>query len=75
MKRFGLGLLCGLGGYIVVAVVSYFAVLEFSANRYDREIEAAMTSAFFYGPIGAVLSFILGILLGSRSAAKSHVDG
>ena len=74
MKRFGLGLLCGLGGYLVVAVISYFAVLQFSPNRHDRELEAAMTSVFFYGPIGAVLSFILGIVLGGRSAAKSHVD-
>jgi hypothetical protein len=75
MKRFGLGLLCGLGGYLVVAVISYFAVLQFSANRHDRELEAAMTSVFFFGPIGAVLSFILGLILGGRSAAKSHVNG
>ncbi len=60
MKRFGLGLLCGLGGYFVAAVVSYFAILQFSPNRHDRELEAAMTSVFFIGPIGAVLSFILG---------------
>jgi hypothetical protein len=75
LKRFGLGLLCGLGGYLVVAVISYFAVLQFSPNRHDRELEAAMTSVFFFGPIGAALSFILGIILGGRSAPKSHVDG
>lgn len=74
MKRFGLGLLCGLGGYLVVALVIYFAVLEFSANRHDREIEAAMTSVFFFGPVGAGLSFILGIVLGGPSAPKSHVN-
>jgi hypothetical protein len=48
MKRFGLGLLCGLGGCLVIVVISYFAVLQFSPNRYDRELEAAMTSVFFW---------------------------
>ena len=72
LKRFGFGLLCGLGGYLVAAVVSYFALLQFSPNRHDRQVEAAMTSVFFFGPIGAVLSFILGIILGGRSAAKSQ---
>ncbi len=64
MKRFGLGLPCGFGGYLVVAVLSYFAILQFSPNGHDRELEAAMTSVFFLGPIGAVLSFILGLILG-----------
>jgi hypothetical protein len=48
LKRFGLGLVCGLGGYLVIAIVSYFAVLQFSPNRHDRELEAAMTSVFFW---------------------------
>lgn len=74
MKRFGIALLCGVGGYIVVAVASYFLILEFSSNRHDRAVEAAMTSAFFFGPIGAVLAFIVGIIRGGRSATKSEAN-
>ena len=73
MKRFGIGLLCGIAGYIVVAVAGYFLVLQFSSNRHDRELEAAMTSAFLFGPIGAVLAFIFGIIGSGRRSAKSDV--
>jgi hypothetical protein len=75
MKRFGIGLLWGIAGYIVVAVASYFLVLQLSSNQHDRELEAAMTSAFLFGPIGAVVAFILGMIRTGRSSVKSHVDG
>ena len=75
MKRFGIGLLWSVAGYIIVAVASYFLVLQFSSNRHDRELEAAMTSVFFFGPIGAVIAFIFGIVRSGRPSAKSHVDG
>ena len=74
MKRFAIGLLWGIAGYVIVAAASYFLVLAFSSNRHDREVEAAMTSAFFFGPVGAVLAFIAGIVRGGRSAAKSAGD-
>ena len=75
MKRFGLGLLWGVAGYMIVAVASYFLVLQFSSNRHDRELEAAMTSVFVFGPLGAVLAFMFGIIRGGRPSAKPHVDG
>jgi len=75
LKRFALGLLYGAGGYLVAAVASYFLVLQFSANVHDREVEAAMTSAFFYGPAGAVLAFVIGVVRGGPRSATSHVDG
>jgi hypothetical protein len=68
MKRFGIGVLCGIAGYLLVAVASYFLVLQFSANVHDRELEAAMTSAFFFGPVGGVIAFIAGVLLSGRRA-------
>jgi multisubunit Na+/H+ antiporter MnhB subunit len=70
MKRLGIGLLCAIGGFVVVAVASYFLVLEFSSNRHDRELEAAMTSVFVYGPAGALLAFIAGMIASGRSADK-----
>ena len=75
MKRFGLGLLWGVAGYMIVAVASYFLVLQFSSNRHDRELEAAMTSVFVFGPLGAVLAFMFGIVRGGRPSTKPPVDG
>jgi hypothetical protein len=48
MKRFAIAMLCGVAGYVVVAIVSYFLVLELSSNVHDREVEAAMSAAFFF---------------------------
>jgi flagellar biogenesis protein FliO len=31
----------------------------FSSNTHDKSLEAAMTSFFVYGPLAAVLSFIV----------------
>jgi hypothetical protein len=55
-----------VGGYILAAVASYFLVLQLSSNSHDRELEAAMTSAFFAGPVGAVLAFVTGVIRGGR---------
>ena len=66
MKRFAIGVLCALTGYIVAAFASYFLVLQLSSNVHDRSVEAAMTSVFFFGPIGAVLAFAAGLILASR---------
>jgi hypothetical protein len=68
LKRFGIGLLYGVAGYIVVALASYFLIEQFSSNQHDRELEAAMTSVFFFGPIGAVLAFVVGVVCSRRSA-------
>jgi hypothetical protein len=66
LKRFGIGLLCDAVGYLAVAVASYFLILQFSSNRHDRELEAAMTSTFVAGPLGAVLGFVAGFVRGGR---------
>ena len=70
MKRFGIALLCAIAGYVVVAFASYFLVGWLSSNTHDRSVEAAMTSAFFFGPVGAVVAFIFGLYIGrSRAGA------
>jgi hypothetical protein len=71
MKRFGIGLLCGIGGYIVAAFASFFLVLQLSSNMHDREMEAAMTAVFFFGPLAALAAFIAGIV---RSGKPKRVD-
>jgi MFS family permease len=66
MKRLGIGLLCAIGGYPIAAVAGYFLIEWFSSNMHDRSVEAAMTSAFVLGPLGAVLGFVVGFILGGR---------
>jgi len=71
MKRFGIGILFGIGGYIIMAVAGYFLVEMFSGNTHDRDVEAAMTSVFFWGPIGGIAAFIAGMVWGKRFSAAS----
>jgi hypothetical protein len=51
-----------VGGYVLAAGIGYFAIQQFSANVHDRDLEAAMTSAFVTGPIGAVVAFVIGFM-------------
>ncbi|HEV8501832.1 MAG TPA: hypothetical protein VGR63_09635 [Casimicrobiaceae bacterium] len=66
MKRFAIGLLCAIVGYVAIAVAGYFLVSLFSPNMHDRSVEAAMTAAFVFGPIGAILAFIGGSVAAGR---------
>ena len=69
MKRFGIAVLSAIGGYVVAAFVSYFLVGQLSANTHDRSVEAAMTSAFIWGPLGAVVAFVVGFVRGGGGSA------
>ena len=66
MKRFAIGLLCAVGGYVIAAFVGYFLIDWFSSNTHDRSVEAAMTSVFVFGPFGAVVGFVVGLVIGGR---------
>jgi NADH:ubiquinone oxidoreductase subunit 4 (subunit M) len=66
MKRFAIGVLCALVGYAAIAAAGYFLVSQFSPNMHDRSVEAAMTAAFVFGPIGAILAFIGGFVYTGR---------
>jgi len=66
LRRLGFGLLFAAVGFVLVAIASYFLVLEFSSNVHDRSVEAAMTSVFFFGPIGAIIGFVAGAIFGGR---------
>ena len=61
-------LLFAIAGYVVVAFASYFLAGRFSSNTHDRSVEAAMTSVFFFGPVGAVVAFLFGLLSGRSNA-------
>ncbi len=66
MKRLGIALLCAVAGYIAAAFVGYFLISWFSSNMHDRSVEAAMTSAFVLGPLGAVVAFVVGFIRGGH---------
>ena len=66
MKRFGISLLGAVGGYLIAAFAGYFLIDWLSSNTHDRSVEAAMTSAFVLGPLGAVVGFIAGFVLGAK---------
>ena len=67
MKNFGIALLVGIAGYFVMAFLSYFLIGKFSSNGHDRSVEASMTSIFVFGPIGFIISFIVGYIWAKNS--------
>lgn len=74
MKRFAIGLLCGIGGYVLSALVGYFFIEWFSSNTHDRSVEAAMTGAFIFGPLGLLAGFIIGCIAGGRTVRGTNVS-
>jgi len=70
MKTIGVVFLWLVGGYIAGVPIGWFLVQLLSSNRHDKDLEAAMTSAFFFAPIIAVIAAITGgILYSSRHTA------
>lgn len=69
MRRFGIGILCAIAGYLIAAIAGYFMIAQFSSNMHDRSVEAAMTSIFFFGPAAAVIGFIVGFIRSRRPAS------
>ena len=72
MKRLGTALLYAIVAYVVVALAGYLLVQQLSSNVHDRSVEAAMTGAFVFGPLGAVVAFIAGFVRGGRGAGQAR---
>lgn len=68
MRRFGIALLWAVGGYVVAALLGYVLTDQLSSNVHDRSVEAAMTSIFVWGPLGAVVAFIVGFVRGGAGS-------
>jgi hypothetical protein len=66
MRRFFAALLGLVVGYSLFAFVGYWAIELFSGNNHDRDIEALMSAAFAFGPIGAVIGLVTGAIVGGR---------
>ena len=74
MKRFGVALLFGVCGYFVAAFAGYWLIGWFSANPYDRSVEASMTSIFVIGPLGAIVAFIVGFVRMGRGRNRTRLE-
>lgn len=62
MKRLALAVVAAIAGYVLGAVAGYFLINALSSNTHDRSLEAAMTSAFVTGPLGAIAAFVAGMI-------------
>jgi hypothetical protein len=59
MKGLGSIVFFGLIGYLSGGLMGYALVMSFAGNAHDRELEAAMTGAFFAGPLTAFLGALI----------------
>lgn len=66
MRRWLLGLLAALAGYLAGAFGGGALLLALSSNTHDRGLEAAMTGAFVFGPAAAIIGFLVAFLRAGR---------
>ena len=55
------------------AVAGYWALGLFSGNHFDGSVEASMTAAFVFGPLGAIAGVVTGAILGKQKRAAADV--
>jgi hypothetical protein len=72
LRRIGFGLFFAIIGFLAAAIASYFLILEFSSNTHDRSVEAAMTSVFFFGPVGGLAGLVSGVIFGGRRTRRQN---
>ncbi len=70
MKTFGLSLLAAIGGYLLGLFGGMLLIETFSSNSHDKSVEAAMTGAFVFGPLVAIVTVILTLLFRSHRSIK-----
>jgi hypothetical protein len=74
IRRFLIGLLWAVPGYVVGAFGGGYLVSVMSSNQYDRSLEAQMTGAFFFGPLAALIAFIAGAIRARPPAPEPAAD-
>ena len=70
LRRIGFGFLWGIAGYVCGAFGGGFLVSQLSSNRFDRDMEAAMTGAFVTGPLAALIAFAIGAWRAGRQPGR-----
>lgn len=61
MRRVLVAMLWAVPGYLAGAFAGGLLVSVLSSNTHDRSVEAAMTGAFVFGPLCAVVAFAIAI--------------
>jgi hypothetical protein len=74
MRRIGFGLLWMIPSYLLGAFGGGYLLEVFSSNQHDRSVEAAMTGAFVFGPVAAVIGFIVGAVRTKLRPAAARAD-
>jgi Na+/proline symporter len=62
VKIFGLSVLAAIAGYLIGLFGGMFVVETFSSNVHDKSMEAAMTGAFVFGPLMALVAAIATVI-------------
>ncbi len=45
-----------------------------SSNSHDRDLEAAMAGAFVFGPLAALVGFVVGVIKGGARPASAVAE-
>lgn len=75
LRRLGFGLLFAAIAFVAAAALGYAVIDAASSNTHDRSMEAAMTGAFVFGPIGAIVGFIGACICGGRPVVPTREEG
>lgn len=67
MRRFWLTVLGTLVGYALGALAGWGLILALSPNTHDRAVEAAMSGAFVFGPVAAVIGAVAALVATRRA--------
>ena len=67
LRRIGIGLLWAIAAYLIGALGGGCLVSVFSANQHDKDLEAAMTGAFFFGQLAPIVGFVIGMIRSKRN--------
>jgi hypothetical protein len=63
LRRIGIGVMFALTAYLVGALGGGYLLSLLSSNQHDKEMEAAITGAFVFGPLAAIVGFVIGVVL------------
>jgi divalent metal cation (Fe/Co/Zn/Cd) transporter len=70
MKTFGLSILAAVVGYLVGLFGGMVLIEAVSSNTHDQSVEAAMTGAFVFGPLAAILAVVAMLAFRLRQSSK-----
>jgi hypothetical protein len=62
LRSLAIGLGWAIAGYLIGAFGGGWLLTKLSSNMHDRSTEAAMTGAFVFGPVMALIAFIVGFV-------------